>query len=272
MKRCTIITVSNQKGGTGKTTTAFNLSIALAKNGKKVLVVDMDPQANLSMSFGIKNPDELEISMREILIAACAGSELPPKASYILHSVDLDIIPSNIHLSDVETKLRDEVGAENTLKELLNPLRNDYDYIIIDTNPYLGIFTNNALAACDEIIIPVSPQLWSATGLTDLLQRIFKIKQKLNPNIEIKGILLTMCDERTVLFREAYAMLQAFCQGSIRIFDTHIPNTVRVGEANFYSQSVMEYDEKSKAAIAYSALAKEVIEDGRNKREETATA
>jgi chromosome partitioning protein len=270
MAECKILTVASQKGGTGKTTTACNMGFALSALGKKVLLVDVDPQANLSMSFGIERPDEIEMPMHKVLALVINGDELPEKCEYIKQGEKLDIIPCNINLSVTEINLRDEMGGEKTLSELLEPLRDDYEYIIIDTNPYLGLLTINALAACDSVIIPVSPQLWSATGLTDLLQTISKVKRKINTRIAVEGILLTMCDERTRLFRDAKELLDNFCKDKIRIFDAHIPNTVKVGEANYSSLSVMAYDAKSKAALAYTTFAREVIGDER-KAPETAT-
>jgi chromosome partitioning protein len=151
------------------------------------------------------------------------------------------------------------------LKELLEPLRFDYEYIIIDTNPSLGKLTINALSACDEVIIPVSPQYWSAKGLTDLLHSIYRIKKKINPKIVVSGILLTICDERTILFREAKNLLDTNFNGKIKIFDTHIPNTVKVGEANYSSQSILDYDANNKAAHAYKTFAREVADNGGNK-------
>jgi chromosome partitioning protein len=262
MENCKIIAVANQKGGTGKTTTSSNLGNALADMGYRVLLVDFDPQSNLSMSFGIERPDELPVSMDDILNHVMDGTPLPDKSDYIIKGKKLDIIPCNINLTVTEVNLRDELGGEHTLSELLDPLRSDYQYIIIDTNPYLGQLTKNALAACDEVIIPVSPQLWSATGLTDLLQTIFKVKRKINPRITVSGILLTICDERTRLFREAKSLIDEHYGDKIRIFNTHIPNTVRVGEANYASRSIIDYDGNSKAAHAYSAFAREVSGDG----------
>ena len=154
---------------------------ALAYAGKKVLLADLDPQANLSMSFGIERPDELPISMHNVLSLVMEGSDLLNYTEYILRGKKLDIIPSNIDLAVTEINLRNELGGEKTLSELLEPLRSDYDYIIVDTNPYLGLLTINALTACDSVIIPVSPQLWSATGLTDLIQTILKVKRKISP-------------------------------------------------------------------------------------------
>jgi chromosome partitioning protein len=169
-----------------------------------------------------------------------------------------------MNLTVAEMNLRNETGGERALSELLEPLRLEYDFIIIDTSPYLGLLTIDALAACDEVIIPVSPQIWSATGLTDLVKTVIKVKRRINPRIAISGILLTLCDERTKLFREAKGLLEDFCQGkihSIRIFDTHIPSTVKVGEANYNSRSIFEYDANSKAALAYNAFAREVYGD-----------
>ena len=259
MESCKIIAIANQKGGCAKSTSASNLGNALAREGKRVLLADMDPQANLSMSFGIEQPDELELSMHEILLMVMEGREVPKSSNYIIHDDKLDIIPSNLNLTVSEMNLRNELGGERTLSELLEPLRSSYDYIVIDTNPSLGMLTINALAACDSVIIPVSLQLWSATGLTDLMQTVLKIKRKINPRIKVEGILLTMCDERTNLFKETRKLLDEFYGGKVRIFNTHIPNTVKVGEANYYSKCIMDYDGKSKAAQAYMDFAKEVM-------------
>jgi len=211
------------------------------------------------MGLGIGQPDELAMTMHEVLTLVSDGKDLPDKHEYIQHNGNLDVIPSNINLSVTEINLRNELGGERALSELLEPLRVDYDYMVLDTSPSIGMLTINALAACDSVIIPVSPQLWSATGLTDLIQTISKIKRKINPRIKIEGILLTICDERTRLFRDAKALLDDFCKDRIRIFDTRIPSTVKVGEANYSSVSIIELDSKSKAAMAYSEFAKEVI-------------
>ena len=258
MASCQIITVANQKGGTGKTTTSYNLGVALAEMGKRVLLVDNDPQSNLSTLFGIETLKKQPLTLHDIITMLLDEQALPDKNQYIVNSGKLDIIPASINLSVTEINLRNELGGERTLSTLLEPLQADYEIIIIDTNPYLGLLTINALAACDRVIIPVSPQLWSANGLTSLLDVILKVKKKLNPKISVAGILMTMTCENTVLHREATELVKGYFKGKVNIFETQIPMTVKVGQANFYSQSILQFDAKNKAALAYAALAREV--------------
>lgn len=260
MTQTTVITIANQKGGTGKTTTAYNLACALSYEDKKVLLVDFDPQGNLSMCFGIENPDQLKFSMFNIMNALMSDEPLPAPEKYIHNHGNIDLIPSNIELSVAEINLRDEMGGEKTLTTLLESMKQRYDYIIIDTNPSLGLLTINALAASDSVLIPVNPQLWSATGLTQLLKIIIKVKKRINPRINIAGILMTMCDTRTNLYKEAFRLVKAYYQETVRIFDVQIPLSVKVGEANFYSQSIIEFNPKSKVATAYCSLAKELMQ------------
>jgi len=258
MENAKIIAIANHKGGTGKTTTTYNLGTSLAAEGKKVLLVDNDPQSNLTTAFGMDIPQGV-ITLDKTLTLLMDDKELPPRDGYILRGNKLDLIPSDLNLSTTEINLRDELGGEHTLSSLLEPLRDQYHYILIDTNPSLGMLTINALAACDSVIIPVSPQLWSATGLTSLLDIILKVRKKINPRITVSGILITMTAEHTLLYREAMDLLGEYFGGQIGIFGSKIPQSVGVGRANFYSQSIIDFDNRNKAASAYAALAKEVI-------------
>jgi chromosome partitioning protein len=261
MENAKIIAIANHKGGTGKTTTTYNLGHALAAEGKRILLVDNDPQSNLTTAFGANIP-EGALTLDRTLALLMDEQALPPTDNYILHGDRFDLIPACLNLSAAEINLRDELGGELTLSNLLEPLRNLYNYILIDTNPSLGMLTINALAACDSVIIPASPQLWSATGLTALLNIILKVKRKINPRITVSGILITMTAEHTLLYREAMDLLSEYFGGKIGVFDSKIPQSVGVGRANFYSQSIMDFDSKNKAAAAYTALAKEVIGNG----------
>ena len=254
-----ILVVAAQKGGVGKTSTVRNLSYSLAELGKRVLAVDFDPQFSLTTCFGVDDPEKLEHTTATLMTTLLEDKELPPKAAFIHTVGKVDLIPSSIQLSVIEANLRLEMGSEHLFANLLESLRGDYDYILVDTCPSLGTLTISALTAADEVMIPVNPQLLAVMGLQELTKTILKIKRRLNPRIKFGGILFTMCDKRTNLYKEISSQVDAAYRSGMRIFDNRIPTTVKVGEANGLGLSVMEYDNKSPAALAYMELAKEVL-------------
>ena len=194
-----VIVIGSQKGGVGKTTTTLNLAYSLCSMGKKVLAIDLDSQANLSTCYGIENTKDLEYTIGHLLMAQIEEEEPEELEHYIQSKDGVDFIPSSIYLSAVEAKLRTEMGAERMLAEVLAPIRDRYDYVLVDTAPSLGMLTVNALAAADEVVITVNPQLLAMMGLQDFLRTVGKIKKRINPKLTIAGILLTMCDGRTTL-------------------------------------------------------------------------
>ncbi|ABR50076.1 Cobyrinic acid a,c-diamide synthase [Alkaliphilus metalliredigens QYMF] len=254
-----IIAIANQKGGVAKTTTSLNLAYSLMKLGKKVLMIDFDGQANLTTCFGIEEPNSIETNIAHLMIAKMNEEDIPDKSQYIVSNNGIDLIPSSIYLSVVDANLRLEMGSERILFEILEPLKADYDFIIIDTSPSLGSLTINALSAADSVIITVNPQLLAMMGLQDFLKTTKKIQKRINSKLEIKGILLTMCDSRTNLSKVLSEQMSEAYDGVVNIFETHIPMTVKVGEAIYYSKSIAEYSPTSKAGIAYADFAKEIL-------------
>lgn len=254
-----IIVIGSQKGGVGKTTTTFNLAYVLSKMGKKVLAVDFDSQANLTTCFGIEKTDELEYTIGHMMMAQIDDEKRLPAKKCIRSKDGVDFIPASIYLSAVDAKLRTEMGAERMLTEVLEPIRNQYDYILIDTCPALGILTINALAAADEVIVATNPQLLAMMGLQDFLRTVTKIKRRINPELKIAGILLTMCEKRTTLCKVLTEEVTENFQGQIKVFETRIPNTVKVGESIYYGKPLEQYCPKASASVAYRKLAKEMI-------------
>lgn len=251
-----IYMIGAMKGGVGKSVSVFNLAYSLQKRGKRVLAVDFDPQANLTICFGAENVD---VAIGDLMMAVIEDEELPEREEYIWERNGVDFIPSSIQLSAVEAKLRLEMGTEKMLATILEPIKGDYDYILIDTSPSLGALNINAMAAADEVIVTVNPQLLAMMGLQDFLKSVKKIKSRLNEKLNVAGILLTMCDARTILCKTITEQVAETFQGQIRIFESKIPNTVKVGESVYYSEPLIEYAPDSNACRAYNKLAGEVI-------------
>ena len=234
-----IIMIGAMKGGVGKSVTAFNLAYSLQKRGKKVLAVDFDPQSNLTTCFGA---EDVDVAIGDLMMNVIEDEEIPEREEYIRERNGVDFIPSSIGLSAVEAKLRLEMGTEKMLSAILEPLRNEYDdVILIDTSPSLGALNINAMAAADEVIITVNPQLLAMMGLQDFLKTVKKIKSRINENLDVAGILLTMCDARTILCKTITEQVTETFNGQIRIFKSKIPSTVKVGESVYYSQPLIEY-------------------------------
>jgi chromosome partitioning protein len=248
-----VIALANQKGGVAKTTTTLNLGVALVERGMRVLAVDLDPQSNLTMSQGI-DPDELDRTMFDVLVHKTPIEE-------VIQRREVDLAASSIDLAGAELALSSMIGRERALQKALLPVRSSYDYVLIDTPPSLGLLTINALTAADGVIVPVQCEYLSLRGLIQLENTLSMIRENLNPDVRIAGILPTMFDGRTLHSREAVEILQENF-GDL-VFETRIRKTIRYAEAPVKGTSVLKYDSKGNAARAYRDLAGEVLRDGK---------
>ena len=244
-----VIAFANQKGGVAKTTTTLNLGVAFAEKGLRVLLVDLDPQGNLTMSQGM-NPDSIERSMFDVLVHRVPITE-------VIHHTEVDLAVSSIDLAGAELALSSMIGRERALEKALAPVKEDYNYILIDTPPSLGLLTINALVASEGVIVPVQCEYLSLRGLVQLENTLTMIRENLNPAVGIQGILPTMFDNRTLHSREAVEILEENF-GDL-VFGTRIRKTIRYAEAPVKGSSVLKYDPTGSAAEAYRDLAKEVL-------------
>lgn len=256
---CKVISVSNQKGGVGKTVTSVNLGIGLARAGKKVLMIDADPQGSMTISLGYTEPDKLDYSLATVMMNVINDEAFALDDNILHHEEGVDLIPGNIDLSGLEISINGVISRETILRQYIDRMREFYDYIIIDCMPSLGILTINALACADSVLIPVQAAYLSIKGLEQLIKTISRVKRQLNPNIKIEGILLTMVDNRTNYAKDIAAQVHDTYSSTINVFKCEIPLSVRAAEISTEGSSLYTYDPKGKAACAYKSLTKEIL-------------
>ena len=258
---CIIIAVANQKGGVGKTTTCVNLGIGLAREGKRVLLVEADAQGSMAVSLGIREPDELEVTLVNILEKIINDEDVEPGEGIIHHTEGVDFIPANIELAGLETSLVNVMSREQVMRLYLDGIRDRYDYIIIDCMPSLGMITINALVAADSVLIPVEAAYLPVKGLQQLIKTIGKVHRRLNTRLSIMGILLTKVDRRTNFAKDIAEQIREVYGNKIHIFANCIPMSVRAAETTAEGKSIYLHDPKGIVAEGYRFLTKEVLED-----------
>ncbi len=266
MSKATVMAVVNQKGGTGKTTTCENLGIGLAREGKRVLLIDTDPQGSLTIALGHSRPDDLPVTLTDLMAKVMQDQPLSSKEGILQHEEGVELVPANITLSGLEVSLVNAMSRETVLKQYLETVRDRYDFILLDCMPSLGMLTVNALAASDQVLIPVQANYLSAKGLEQLLQTVNKVKRQINPKLRIEGILLTMVDYRTNFAKEISALIRDTYGGRLKIYDADIPRSVRAAEISAEGVSIFKHDPGGKVAEAYRSLTKEVMANAEKRR------
>ena len=266
MSKATVMAVVNQKGGTGKTTTCENLGVGLAMEGKKVLLVDTDPQASLTICLGHPVPDQLSPTLSDMMGKILLEQPIAPGEGILHHPEGVDLMPANIELSGLEVSLVNAMSRETILRQYLDTVKQNYDFILLDCMNSLGMLTVNALAAADNVLIPVQAAYLPAKGLEQLLQTINKVRRQINPKLKIEGILLTMVDSRTNYSKEISSLIRENYGGKLKVYKTDIPRSVRAEEISAEGTSIFKHDPKGKVADAYRVLTKEVLHNAEKKR------
>ena len=264
--RGTIIALSNQKGGVGKTTTCANLGIGLAMEGKKVLVVDADPQSSLSISLGYPQPDQLPVTITDLMKKVILDKPITEGEGILHQKEGVDLLPASIELAGLEASMVNVMSRETILRQVLNEIGKPYDFILLDCMPSLGMLTINALAAADSVLIPVQAHYLPAKGLEQLLQTISKVRRQINPALRIEGVLLTMVDSRTNYAHDISNLIRETYGGKLKVFATDIPLSVRAAEISAEGKSIYAHDPKGKVAAAYKELTKEVLHDEKQRQ------
>ena len=266
MPKCEVIAIANQKGGVGKTTTTFNLGVALAHAGKRVLLVDSDPQGDLTTYMGIHDPDNIPITLSTLMERSIKDEDINSKEAILKHDEGIDLIPSNLELSSMEVSLVNAMSREFTLRNCLSDIKDKYDYVLIDCMPSLGMITINALACADKVIIPVQSEFLAAKGMSHLMNTVLKVRKQINPNLKVGGILLTMVDGRTNLSKDIASELRSTYGTVFKLYDNQIPRGVKAAESSRMGESVLSYDSSSKVAQSYIDFAKEVLDYERKEK------
>lgn len=261
-----IITIASQKGGVGKSTSCVNLGIGLARRGKRVLLIDADAQGSMSASLGITEPDDLEITLVTMLECVINDEPFGRTDGILRHEENVDFLPANIELAGLETTLVNVMSRETILRQYVNEIREDYDYILIDTMPSLGMMTVNALVAADSVLIPVEAAYLPVKGLQQLIKTIGRVHRQLNPGLEIEGILITKVDRRTNYAKDIAAKIRSVYGEKIRVFDAVIPLSIKAAETSAEGKSIFLHAPTGIVAEGYTALTEEVLASEKQER------
>ena len=262
---CKIIAIANQKGGVGKTTTTSNLGIGLAKQGKKVLLIDADAQGSLTASLGYTEPDTLEVTLATIMGDLINDEEVEPGEGILHHEEGIDLMPGNIELSGLEVSLVNVMSRETVLRRYVDSVKREYDYVLLDCRPSLGMLVINALSASDYVLVPVQADYLAAEGMTELVGTVRSVQRQINPRLKIGGVFLTMANE-TAFRRDIVNSVKENFGRRLPVLDTVIPSTVRLAEVSTADKSIFQHEPRGRAADAYRRLTKEVLEIGQKER------